>query len=211
MPRDPEDTAIGRYGAVTQVLARVAAGMTLSKAIREVAKTPQHGLNGKKLRLSRRTLQRHLAAYQTGGLKALMPASRREKAPSQVLSDDFVRFLVATKTADPDASIPEVIRRAKQSGLSVMDVTRISVWRAARRLNLPIFAKKGPQNDDMRRFAYAHRMQMVLADGKHFRAGKDGKRRVVITLLDDATRFALGAVVGTSESTELFLAGLWKV
>lgn len=211
MSRDPEDTAIDRYAAVTQVLARVAAGMTLSQAIREVVKTPQRGLSGKKLRLSRRTLQRHLAAYQAGGIKALQPASRREEAPSQVLSDDFVRFLVATKTADPEASIPEVIRRAHQSGLNVTDVTRISVWRAARRLNLPIFARKGPTNDDMRRFAYAHRLQMVLADGKHFRAGREGKRRVVITLLDDATRFALGAVVGTSESTELFHAGLWKV
>ena len=61
---------------------------------------------------------------------------------------------------------------------------------------------------DMRRFAYAHRMLMVLADGKHFRAGIGRLRRVALTLLDDATRYGLSVLVGTSESTELFLRPL---
>ncbi len=51
---------------------------------------------------------------------------------------------------------------------------------------------------------------MVLCDGKHFRAGVNRLRRVVLYFLDDCTRFALHAVVGTSESAELFLRGLFE-
>ncbi len=63
----------------------------------------------------------------------------------------------------------------------------------------------------MRRFAYAHRMEMVLADGKHFRAGAERLRRVAYFFLDDATRHGLHTVVGTSESAELFLPAFHSV
>ena len=55
------------------------------------------------------------------------------------------------------------------------------------------------QEADRRRFAYPHRMMMVLADGKHFRAGVPRKRRVAVFFLDDATRFGLG-VVGVNDA-----------
>lgn len=60
----------------------------------------------------------------------------------------------------------------------------------------------------MRRWCYAHRMQCVLADGKHFRAGGARLRRVALFFLDAATRYGLDVVVATSESSALFLAGL---
>lgn len=211
MPQTPLDTSISRYAAVAQVLAQVTAGMTISRAIRRVAKSSIRHLDGRPMRISVRTLQRWVAAYQSGGIDALTPVSRVSAVPSKVLSADFLAYLVAAKTTDPDASIPEIIRRAKLTGLLDRSPARVSVWRAARKLNLPIFATKGVEHDDMHRFEYAHRLQMVLADGKHFRAGVKYRKRVVVTFLDDASRFALGAVVGTSESSGLFLRGLWKV
>jgi hypothetical protein len=53
-------------------------------------------------------------------------------------------------------------------------------------------------------------MQMVLCDGKHFRAGATRARRVALFFLDDASRYGLDAVVGTSESASLFLGGLYE-
>jgi hypothetical protein len=52
---------------------------------------------------------------------------------------------------------------------------------------------------------------MVLADGKHFRAGVRRRKRVAVFFLDDAGRFGLGVVVGTDETAELFLRGLHGV
>jgi transposase InsO family protein len=88
------------------------------------------------------------------------------------------------------------------------EVDRTSVWRACKRLGLPINRPRRLKERDMRRFAYPHRMMMVLADGKHFRAGASRANRVALTLLDDATRRGLGVVVATSESTEVFLEAL---
>lgn len=120
--------------------------------------------------------------------------------------------MVAEKEGDNDASIPEVIRRAVEQNIikTTDDISRSSAWRAARRMNLPIFADKGVTKDNMRRFAYANRMQMVISDGKHFRAGIKRTKRVVISLLDDSSRFGLYAAVGPSESTELFVRALWE-
>src|SRR5690606_887964 len=65
-----------------------------------------------------------------------------------------------------------------------------------------------PNGKDVRRFRYAHRMQMVLCDGKHFIAGPNRRKRVALYFLDDATRMVLNVIVGPSESAALFLRGL---
>jgi putative transposase len=211
MTKEGISKAMVRFGAVSLVLAKVRGGMAFSKALVEVTKTPFADISGRILRFSPRTLRRWVAAYKKNGIDALEPVSRRDSRPSRVLSDDFLGFLVKQKIADPDASIPETIRRAAVCGAFSVPRSRSTVWRAARKLNLPIFATKGLAHTDMRRYQFQHRLQMVLADGKYFRAGIKSRRRVVITFLDDATRYALGAVVGTSESSYLFLLGLWKI
>jgi putative transposase len=213
MSKTLSSTSIDRYTVVAQVLAKVAAGMVFSCAIRAVANKPIVCISGRVIRPSVRTLQRWLENYQAGGIVALEPKSRASEEPSKVLSADFLSYLVKTKTNDPDASIPEVIRQARLLGIigEEAPLSRVSAWRAARRLNLPIFATKGVENQDMHRYGYAHRMQMVLGDGKHFRAGVKSRRRVVISFIDDASRMILGATVGKSETSVLFLACLWKV
>lgn len=210
MSQKGRDTSVARYVAVSQVLSREASGMALSEALLEVAKTPVRDLDGRLIRISARTLRRWVGAFKQHGLDGLWPKRRTVSTASRVLSPDFVRFLCSEKDGDPDASVPEIVRRARVDGVVGEPVSRVSVWRAARRLNLPLFADKGPKNKDMRRFSFKHRMQMGLSDGKHFRAGSKRRKRVVMTFLDDATRYGLTAVVGTSENKELFLRGLWR-
>ena len=63
----------------------------------------------------------------------------------------------------------------------------------------------------MRPYAYDSRMMMVMCDGKHFRAGDSRVKRVALFFIDDATRYVLDVAVGSSESTSLFLRGLYSV
>jgi len=63
----------------------------------------------------------------------------------------------------------------------------------------------------MRRFAYPNRMQMILCDGKYFRAGANRLKRLAYFYLDDATRKVLHAVCGTSECSELFMRGFYEM
>jgi len=65
--------------------------------------------------------------------------------------------------------------------------------------------RKVPKEQDTRRFAYTQRMQMLLADFKHFRAGTERYKRVALYLIDDATRYALLVKVATSEQAEVLL------
>jgi transposase InsO family protein len=205
--------ALLRYQVVSQVEARVLAGKPLAAAIREVLALPHVDLQGRRVSLSERTLYRWTASYQGGGVGALEPKERSRVEGSAVLSSALLGFLCVEKQLDPFVSVPEMIERARRCGVLAEDepVSRITVWRACRRLGLPLRRRQSLAQRDMRPFAYPHRMLMVLADGKHFRAGLKRRYRVALTFLDDATRYGLGVRVGTSESTELFLHGLHEM
>jgi transposase InsO family protein len=126
----------------------------------------------------------------------------------------LVRFLQTTKQDDPKASVPEVLRRAREQGVVQHDarVDRTTVYRACVRLGLPLSRLSTKRDWDARRFAYPHRMMMLLVDGKYFRAGGARARRLAFFFLDDCTRKGLHVVVGTKgEATQVFLRGLYEL
>jgi putative transposase len=203
------EEALFRHQVVSEVGSRVLSGMPVTEAIAEVLELRHQDLTGKERRLTERTIYRWLKAFKEGGVSGLEPAERSRITSSNALSEEMLRFLKAQKLLDPEASIPEIIRHAEANGaVERGKVDRTSVWRACKRLGLPIDRPRRRTERDMRRFAYPHRMMMVLADGKHFRAGANRVKRVALTLLDDATRRGLGVVVATTESTEVFLEAL---
>jgi len=202
--------ALFRFQVVSAVLARTGRGQSLREAVTETA-GPHPTFDAALRHVSQRTVYRWLAAWRSEGIEGLEPAARHRCEFSTVLSLDFLNFVVDQKSLDPRASIPELIARARLLGLVAPDesVDRVTAWRAARRLRVETKRRKKQRERDARRFAYPHRMQMVLADGKHFRAGVTRARRVALFFLDDASRLGLDAVVGTSESSALFLRGLY--
>jgi len=205
--------ALLRYSVLAQVEALVLGGSPPSEAVREVAGRQHAYPDGRPVQLSVRTLQRWRAAYATGDIEALAPCSRKRTETSVALSEALVGFLRTEKQRDPRASVPELLRRAETRGIIAADlpIDRTTAWRACRRMGLPTRARPSKREGDMRRWRYPHRMQCVLADGKHFRAGGARLRRVALFFLDDATRYGLDALVGTAESTELFLHGLYDM
>lgn len=210
-PRFPSPLALFRLMVVSVVQARCLAGEPRAVVVTEVAGSPHLTPAGKPRKICERTLYRWLADYALGGVAALEPAGRPHTDSSVVLPEDFLAFLRQEKGVDPRASVPEVVRRATEQGLlqCQQEVHRVSVWRACRRLALPTRRRPHKREADTRRFAYPHRMMMVLVDGKHFRAGIYRAKRVAFVFLDDATRYALDGIVGPSESAELFLHGLY--
>lgn len=206
--------ALFRHGVVSQVLGRVLGGERRDAVIGDIASRSHRGADGARCVTSRRTLYRWLRAFAAGGVAALEPASRARTTTSEVLNESFVEFLRAEKEEDPRASVPELIRRAREEGVLAEDeqVDRVSVWRACQRMGLPMGQRSTKKDRDSRRFAYPHRMMMLLCDGKYFRAGIGRVRRIALFFIDDATRYTMAVVVGTDgESTELFLRGLYAV
>jgi hypothetical protein len=202
-----------RYSVLAQVEALILGGSRISAALRVVARRDHAHVDGRPVRVSVRTLQRWRAAFLSGGMPALEPKDRTRTAPSQVLSEALVVFLRDEKDRDPRASVPELLRRARTCGVVAEEdpVDRTTLWRACRRMGLTTRARPSKREGDQRRWRYPHRMQCVLCDGKHFRAGGTRARRVALFFLDDATRYGLDVCVGPSESTELFLHGLYDL
>jgi transposase InsO family protein len=203
--------ALFRYQVISQVLSRMAAGYVLSKAVKATVGThicPE----GKERNVEKRSIYRWLKAYKEQGFDGLIPFVRRKAEDSTVLNRRLLDFFVEQKKDDPLVSIPELIRRGKILGHVQPDdvVSRVTVWRALNRIGIDTSHRKSKKNRDSRRFAFAHRMDMVLCDGKHFRAGVNNLKRVALFFIDDCTRKVLHVVVGTSETTELFLHGLYE-
>jgi transposase InsO family protein len=209
LPRD----ALFRYQVVSLVRARLLAGVSRADAVKEVAALDHAVPSGELRRVSERSVYRWLSAYERDGVLGLEEKPRRTAAASRVLDRRLLEFLVASRAKDRRASVPELLRRAAELGLvaSWRAVDRTTVFRALVRLGVSMARTKKERDRDMRRFAYEHRMELVLADGKHFRAGAARARRVACFFLDDATRLGLDVVVGTSESEELFLRGFHGV
>jgi putative transposase len=209
---EPSDDALFRYQVLSQVLVREYSGEPRSQAIAAVAAVEHISAERKLRKVSQRSIYRWLAAYESQGFAGLMPAARPHIEDSLVITQPLIDFFKNQKTTDPWASVPELIRRATITGLIRPDqlINRVTVWRTLKRLGIATSRGKNPVDRDSRRFAYPHRMQMVLCDGKHFRAGAARLRRMAYFFLDDATRMGLYVVVGTSENAELFMRGLYE-
>lgn len=204
--------ALFRFRVLSEVLTEQMRGLGRELAVRRVAAREHVTADGEPRRVSRRSIYRWLRRYfDVGSIAGLEPRSRSSSQPSAVLSDAFVAFLAKHKKGDPLASVPDLIELARELGVLGRSehVDRVTVWRAVRRLGLPTRRRPTKHEGDTRRFAFTHRMQMVLADGKKFRAGAKRLRRVALFFIDDATRSVLNVVVGTEETTELFLRGLF--
>jgi transposase InsO family protein len=213
-PQDPfSEKALFRYHVVSLVRARLLSGEELGSAVQAVASMGHATSSGALRRVSARTVYRWVAAFDRSGAAGLADKRRSRECASRVLSAELLDYLVAERERDQDASIPELLERAEQVDLldSWRDVDRTTVYRALVRMGVPTARRKTQRGGDQRRFAYAHRMELILCDGVHFRAGESRQRRVACFFLDDATRFGLHVVVGTSESAALFLRGFHEV
>jgi transposase InsO family protein len=209
----PSHEALFRYRLVSEIRARVLSGEPLVEAVAHVAQNSHHDFHGNIWRPSTRSLYRWVAAYKTLNFQGLQPVSRMPLEGSVVLPRKLLDFIAIEKQLDRGASIPELMRRAREHGVVAANqpLHRSTVYRTLKRMQLPVGRRKKRRPDrDTRRFAYPHRMDMVLCDGKHFRAGPNRARRLALFFLDDASRYVLHVVVGTEgESTKLFLRGLY--
>lgn len=202
-----------RYRIVSLVEALAAQDLGTSAAVRRVCDQAHDDHRQRSRRLSPRTVYRWLAAYRDGGIAALAPQPRPRLRGAGVLPEALLEFVAAQRDQDPRASIPELIERARQQGVIAPElaVERTTVWRAMKRRGIDTTRSRRQPDIDQRRFEYPQRLQMVLSDFKHFRAGAARLKRAAIYFLDDHSRYALAVTCATSEQHEVMLETLHRV
>lgn len=219
MPKDPPDTfrapsaeALYRYRVICEVLARCERGEPRAEAIAAVAASPPPTLSTRLSQVGPRTIYRWLSGFEKRHMAGLERRRRQRATASLVLPETLLSFVAAQKREDIQASLPELLRRARQRGIVKQQerIDRSTLWRALVRMGAPVVRRRSAKVRDSRRFAYPNRMQMTLSDGKYFRAGVSRAKRLAMFFLDDASRYGLGVVVGPSESRALFLRGLYE-
>lgn len=214
IPRFDTVDEMKRVTVVDQVRAKhVLGGRQLEDVAEEIAREPHLLFDGTVAMVSERSVFRYFSAFRSRGWEGLRTRRAPARPVGAVLPPDLVRFLREERKVDRYASIPELLRRAVATHVIAADqaIDRTTVWRFFKVSGLPVRHVPGKAEVDSRRWAYPHRLMMVLSDGKHFRAGASKVRRVALFFLDDATRRGLTAVVGTSENPRLFLRGLRKL
>ena len=202
-----------RYQVVSAVRAGLLAGKPLAESVKDACARLYPTGEGQLVKATVRSAYRWTRAFQKEGMAGLVSSPVAERPAARRLPQGLLDFFRAEKALDRHASVPELIRRAREREIVARDqpIDRSTAWRACKRLGLALRRVPGKYEGDMRRWAYPHRMMMVLSDGKQFRAGAGRTRRVALFFLDDATRYGLDVIVGTAESASLFLRGLFGV
>jgi hypothetical protein len=195
---------------IAELRSKLDGGNSLKEAVAEIAARTHFVIQtGEAAEVRARTIYRWWSKFKDKGWSGLRTGRSVTPRTYPALPAKLLEFLGDEKKLDRYASAPELVRRAR--GLAIIgteSIDRTTVWRACKRLGLPRRRVPGKREIDSRRFAYPHRMMMVLADGKHFRASSRRTKRVVLFFIDDATRKVLTCVVGTSESTRVRSAHL---
>lgn len=207
----PPEDALFRFLTVSNVLCRESNGESRSEAIAHTLSFQNPPSDFYK-DVSERTVYRWIEAFEKEGFQGLVSAKRTKIKDSLIIPRPVLDYFCSQKKDDPSVSIPELIKRAVEQNIIPPDIelSRVTVWRSLKRMGADTRRRKKNKDKLGRRFAYPHRMNMVLCDGKHFRAGPGRHKRVALFFLDDATRKGLNVVVGTSENTALFLRGLFE-
>jgi len=203
--------ALVRYDVSTHVDMLVETGESLAGAVQKASLRSFDDHDGGQVQHSRSSIYRWYGLFKSGGIDALFDKPR--PSPGPIFSPALLAYLKEEKVRDPEASIPEVIERAREKDIIGENerVDRTTVYRAARHFNLPLLRRRRNEATNMRPFAFEHRMMMVLCDGKVFRAGPGGLKRIALFFIDDATRYILDVFVGTSESALFFLSSLLSI
>jgi transposase InsO family protein len=160
--------------------------------------------NGRKMKLSARTVEDWYYAYLARGLKGLYPKVRKDAARNKAVADDIAALLVFAKTQRPGRTIRQLIRILERAKKVEPDtLSPATVHRLLRRAGVPTHRPKEHGDKQRRAFLPEHASDLWMGDvmhGPYVRHGDKRKKAYLISIIDAATRFLVGSRFMLSES-----------
>ena len=210
-PNRRQAIALFRYGLIADLVHLSPASKGLYARLRDKA-TQTYTIPGtQRTRVAAETLRDWLKHYRRGGFDALLPKPRADRGQSRSLPQAVADALLAFKQDQPELSIPQLIRLARERGTVPESLTlpHSTVHRLLSRAGLMQKEREAPSEQDRRRFAFAHAGEMWMSDVMHgpsVTVGERTRRKAyLIAFLDDATRVVPYCAFALSENTQAFL------
>lgn len=195
-----EEIALFRYRVIAPVVAHDLDSRTAAAVLKEQAEKEYRIPHSRRTRVGFRTLQRWVQLYRTGGLDALKPQVRDDKARPRVLDPAIVDLACNLRREVPERSVRQIISILELSGKVAPGTVKRSTLAdhlVRRGFSRRAVVKKKRQQV-FRRFGAQHRNQCWQGDCQHTLAlphpHRPGASRKVYLLawLDDYSRLVYG-------------------
>lgn len=213
MPQDPLREACWRFEQISPLLEPRLTASERRRMIEEMGRVCVVWPSGREAPIPRSTTYRWLRAWgKDSRIESLMPQGRNRQA--KAIKPDWVQYALALLEEEADRSLFILCLRIKHHFDLPRAPSRASLHRALTNQPRYIKLKRRARGERKlrRRFQARepHDIWHADAKGAFMVQFTDGvKRRVqVLTILDDATRFVLAALVVTSESIGAAVATL---
>lgn len=190
-----QQTALFRYGVIAPLITGTVESGTSSRAFfRQAAEKNYPDADGTPRTVSASTIEKWYLAYKKGGFDALLPAGRSDAGTSRKLDDDLQQRIRYLKKEHPRMTAAEIFRKLRTDGsIHIGEVSQSTVERFVRCLTEEAGTSA---TKDMRRYEREHINEVWCGDtcyGPYLQT-PDGKKRVyIIALIDDASRYIVGA------------------
>lgn len=164
---------------------------------RQASQTQHAGYDGKMHMYTEHTIKNWDRRYRLYGFEGLLPKDRSDLGRSRVLDEDLKRRIEYIKDNNPRCPAAEIYRKLVEEGVIRRD--EVSESTVSRYISRYREKQKYTDAKDMRRYERPHINEIWCGDtcaGPYFTDADGRKHKIyVIALIDDASRFIVGAEV----------------
>ncbi|MFI6744521.1 DDE-type integrase/transposase/recombinase [Nonomuraea sp. NPDC050451] len=185
--------ALFRYRLIQETVSRELSTRQRGKLVRQIAARTHEGVDGKPVRVSRKSLDRWIHAWQRGGFEALLPSPRQTSPRSNA---DALALAVALKKENPLRTAVQVRQIMLRHGVPAPSERTIQRHFARLELSLDLHAD-GPV---FSRFEAGRPNELWVGDALHGpRIGKERRRAILFCFIDDNSRAVMAGRFGFAE------------
>ena len=190
--------ALMRYSAIAPIITGTQEDYgSLSAYFRAASAKGIKAPDGSLRHYSPGTLEKWYLAYKKSGFDALIPSGRSDCGVSRKIDDDLREQIIYLRHHYPRMSAAAIFSQLQDNG-SIRS-GQLSESTVCRFINQLTLQERLTNNQDMRRYERPHINEVWCGDsssGPYLKTADGKKHRVyVIALIDDASRFILGADV----------------
>jgi transposase InsO family protein len=187
--------ALFRYGILAPLISGTNEdGQSIKEFFRVAADKVYTNPRGEDVRVAASTLSRWYYNYKRNGFDALMPVKRWDTGRQRKLDDDIRAQIKYLRQEYPRIPATLIHQKLMDNGtIAKGDVSLSTVTRYVNQLKAEM---KYTPNKDMRRYERAHINEVWCGDssaGPYLKVDGKKKRVYIIALIDDASRYIIGA------------------